>query len=212
MKKKLNYLVAIIFLLLLSNGYSQNYSARFLLYPWVHKKAKYEKENFYLVNLNRIAHSSKLKIVLGYYQRSTDYSNPYAENINEKGILIIPRFYVQDENNGFNFGFMYLKISGGEFDGFAFPVVGYRRNFGQKYYATIDLVDEDLPAFLSLSFGYKPNYKNLDFRFGLSIQDKILLHIKMNYNIFNFIPIGLNYGYNMFENEHSLFFFLGIKI
>ena len=212
MKKKINYFVVIIFLLLLSNGYSQSYSARFLLYPWVHKIAQNEKENFYMLNLNRIAHSSKLKIVLGYYQRSIDYSNPEAENIDEKGILIIPRFYVQDKNNGFNFGFVYFNTAGSEIDGIAFPVAGYRQNFGQKYYATIDLVDEDLPAFLSLSFGYKPDYKNLDLRFGVSIQDKMLLHIKMNYTLFNFIPIGLNYGYEMSKNEHFLFFFLGIKI
>ncbi len=211
MKQKY-FLILILLISIFSNGYSQNYSARFLVYPWIQKNVQNEKTHFYMVDLNRIASSSRQKIVIGYYQRSTDYSDPNAENINEQGILIIPRFYVQDENNGFNFGFMYLNISGGAIDGFAFPVVGYRRNFGQKYYATIDVVDEDLPAFLSCSFGYKPNYENLDIRFGLSIQDRSLLHMKLNYNLFNFIPIGLNYGYKMSKNEHSLFFFLGIKI
>ena len=205
---KVNLCIIFCFLFFIK-GMTQDYSAMLLIKPFGEEKKQDKINSFYLFNFQRLTSDTKQKITLAYFD-SKDLNS--KEDSFTKAILFFPRFYFLGDTNSFNFGLLFLKAYYSEFSGLISPAGGYQRKLSNNAYASIDLFDDDLPAFYSLSFGYKPNIKDLDIRIGFSKQEEELLHIKFTYILLDLFPFSFNYGYKYQIKEHVFYMYLGIKV
>ena len=190
-------------------GIAQDYSAMLLLHPLGEEKKQDEINRFYLMSFQRTTSDTRQKLTFAYFDEKILNSE---EGSFTKSFLVVPRFYFIGDTNSFNIGFLVLKNYNSEFPGLVSPVGGYERKLSENFYASIDLLDDDLPAYYSLSLGYKPDIKNFELRFGFSKQEEKLYHIKLKYTLLNLFPFSFNYGYKYPVKEHVFYLYFGIKV
>jgi len=208
MRNKVNLSILFCFLFFIE-GFTQDYSAMFLGHPIGEEKTKTKTSRFYSFNFQRTTPHSKQKITFSYF----DNKYHTEEGGFNKSLLFIPRFYFLEDTNSFNLGFLLLKSYHSPISGIIVaPVGGYQRKLFKNIYASIDFFDDDLPAYYSISLGYKPDIKDFDVSFGFSKQEEELYHIKFKYTLLDLFPFSFNYGYKYPINEHVFYFYIGVKV